>query len=77
MKEKCMKAYVWGNIFMKESVRKVLIDRKGATTIEYVAVLAGAAALGGIILATVKGKDGVGKVITDKIKSIVNGIKTK
>lgn len=46
MKEKWIRAYVRGNIFMKDAVRKVLVDRKGASTVEYVAVLAGAAALG-------------------------------
>ncbi|MFD1395597.1 hypothetical protein ACFQ40_07460 [Kroppenstedtia eburnea] len=72
MKEKWIRAYVRGNIFMKDAVRKVLVDRKGASTVEYVAVLAGAAALGGVILTTVKG--GVGKSLTDKIKNIVSGI---
>lgn len=74
MKEKCIKAYVRGNIFMKDAVRKVLVDRKGASTVEYVAVLAGAAALGGVIYSAVKGKGGIGSLIKTKIKEIVEGI---
>ncbi|MGF7089318.1 Flp pilus assembly pilin Flp [Kroppenstedtia sanguinis] len=74
MKEKCIKAYVRGNIFMKDAVRKVLVDRKGASTVEYVAVLAGAAALGAVILSAVKGKDGVGETLKQKIKDIVSEV---
>lgn len=74
LKEKWIRSYVRGSFFMKNAVRKVLIDRKGASTVEYVAVLAGAAALGGVIYTAVKGKDGIGTTITKKIGDIVDGI---
>ncbi|OYD06323.1 hypothetical protein [Paludifilum halophilum] len=74
MREKSIKAYVRGSIFMKEAVRKVLVERKGASTVEYVAVLAGAALLGGAVMAAVKGEDGAAAKIKKKITDIVSDI---
>ncbi|MFC4075478.1 hypothetical protein [Salinithrix halophila] len=76
MRDKCIETYVRGSMFMREAVRKVLVERKGATTVEYVAVLAGAAALGAVILSTVEGEKGVGALIKKKITNIIKGIKS-
>lgn len=72
--KKSIEIYVRGTHFMKGAVKEVLVDRKGASTVEYVAVLAGAAALGAIILTAVQGEKGVGATLIEKIKSIVDGI---
>lgn len=74
MKQKSIEAYVWGSSFVRDAVRKVLIDRKGASTVEYVAVLAGAAALGGAVLAATSGENGAIATLKNKIMEIVNGI---
>lgn len=50
---------------------QVIHNRKGASTVEYVAVLAGAAIIAGVLISS--GSD-IGGLLTDKIEDIIEGI---
>ncbi|MBN2910619.1 DUF4244 domain-containing protein [Polycladomyces sp. WAk] len=60
---------------VKEAFKKVLIDRKGGSTVEYVVVLAAAVALAGVLYNYVKNGGGQ-SLLQQKIQNVFNQIKS-
>lgn len=59
----CVKSYI--------NVTQVLRNRKGASTVEYVAVLAGAALIAGVL---VTNGESLGGQLKQKIETVIQGI---